>query len=77
MEEQPQQKRKTIDPVYPPKDKKNEIAAKTDAAMDIEEDKNSSKFGVLIQSFNVFIEKDGVCRSYFCFDFYNQMATSI
>lgn len=47
-EDGPQQKRKTIDPVYPPKDKKNEIAAKTDAAMELEEDKNSSKFGVPI-----------------------------
>lgn len=47
-----QQKRKTIDPVYPPKEKKNEIASKIDAAMEIEEDKNSSKFGVPIYSFN-------------------------
>lgn len=36
-------KRKTIDPTYPPKDKKNEAAAKTDAGMGIEAEKNGSK----------------------------------
>lgn len=41
VEELPPQKRKTIDPVLPPKDKRTEIAAKADTATDIEEDKNS------------------------------------
>lgn len=44
VEEAPQPKRKTTDPVYPPKDKKTENAVKTDTAMEIEEEKNSSKF---------------------------------
>lgn len=37
-------KRKTIDPAYPPKDKRIENSAKTDSAMEIEVEKNDSKF---------------------------------
>lgn len=46
VEEAPQPKRKTTDSVYPSKDKKTENAVKADSALEIEEEKSSSKFTV-------------------------------
>ncbi|KAG4066937.1 hypothetical protein HA402_007685 [Bradysia odoriphaga] len=43
VEEPPQPKRKTIEPNFPPKDKRTENAVKADSAMEVEEDKNSTK----------------------------------
>lgn len=43
MEEQPQPKRKTIEPNFTPKDKRPENAVKADSAEEVKEDKNSSK----------------------------------
>ncbi|XP_037046676.1 PC4 and SFRS1-interacting protein isoform X5 [Bradysia coprophila] len=41
VEEPPQPKRKTIEPNFPPKDKRPENTVKVDSSMEVEEDKNS------------------------------------
>lgn len=43
MEEAPPAKRKTIEPTYPPKDKRNDNAAKVDSILEIDEVKTNSK----------------------------------